>query len=118
MSAARGKGWDPEITEYRFHHKRRDSELEDIAWLVAIPQPFGLHLVVSAFDGENQYSLICTGGHKADVVVVKHIVDSEALIRRFDHLESAQECWLNLMPDGLRTATRAKLDELIKAERS
>jgi hypothetical protein len=115
-------GWAPNIVEYRFHHVRgKGDEFDDTAWLIAVPQPFGLHLVVSAFNGENQYSLICTGGHKANILVVEHQVDSTIKVKNFapdsETLEEAREYWLRLMPEGLMTATKIKIEELIAAEK-
>lgn len=127
----------PHVEEFSFDHaiiwsypkdqrddviKRRGevvtSITTEIGYFIIIPQPFGIHLVVSAFDGENQYSLIGTGGHFGHIVFIDHQVDCPIEIHDSDYKadeetrQKIQEQWLSSMPDGLQTAVRVILQTM------
>lgn len=91
---------------------------EEGAEITLIPQPFGMHVVVSAFDGENQYSLQTTGGHQGHVVVTHQQVDSpiEVLNSGYKATEedynALMDSWYNWMPDGLRNKVKEIMEDL------
>ena len=46
------------------------------ATLVLVTQPFGMHLTLSAWEGEHIWTWMITSGHKAHVLLVDQPVDS------------------------------------------
>jgi hypothetical protein len=87
-----------------------------------ISQPFGTHITVSAFGGENLYSLLVTGGHTANYAVIKQICDSPIEVTHFTDSGEALRAFLSLMPhkagepDSLRAAVQGVLRENLKID--
>lgn len=73
--------------------------------ITVFDHPFGTHVVVSAFGGENIYTLMVTGGHAVDAVVVVQRCDSPLEVSRFEVVEVAFVNFLGAMShkDGERS---------------
>lgn len=128
--------WEPEIKRFTYEHaivwaypeERRQSirdvrgswvdQLEEhTGYLVFIPNPFGMNIVVSAFDGETQYTVQTTGGHFGHMVITKQIVDAPIEVESSEWKASTQEdyealmnSWYEWMPYGLRKVVKGLLN--------
>ena len=61
------------------------------ATLVLVKQPFGMHLILSAWEGECLWTWMMTGGHAVHVLLIDQPVDSPIEILRIEFRPGVDE---------------------------
>ena len=91
----------------QYKQKKRFSD----GLLTYIPSPFGSHLTISCYDGENIYTLQTTGGHIGQALMTKLAVDSPFEVKEFKgsatecpKLEDVMDAFLDWMPYNVAAA--------------
>lgn len=113
--------FNPDVLEtFRRIQKQQQERLQKERWnldgfLQFTPAVFGIHCVVSAYGGENLYTLIGTGGHITHALLIRQRVDSPIesfkLGPHCKHEEVVKQ-FLNLMPLNLAKSVHRIFSEM------
>jgi hypothetical protein len=101
MKKAKQNAWVPKVTKVKFG-KTLEKRAET-AYITYIPIAFGLHVTVS-FYGENNVSVIATGGNALNPVkVIVQRADDPVTVKEipFEETEQIQQAICSAMPKSL-----------------